>query len=115
VSWGNGVTAICRLAELNVDTGALVACGTAVGATTGAVVDPGIAVGEGAVVDAGMAVAAGAEVAVADEPQATMNTKSIVMSTKGFFRMGSSITQPPKIGTTGNYQFAAQETRDDPP
>jgi len=113
VSWGNGVTAICRLAELTVDTGALVGCGTAVGA----VVDPGIAVGatEGAVVDAGMAVAGDGEVAVAEEPQATMNTKSIVMSTKGFFRMGSSITQPPNVGTTGNYQFAAQETRDDPP
>jgi len=116
VSWGSGVRARCKFAELTVDTGALVGCGTAVGAV-GAVVDPGIAVGatEGAVVDAGIAVAAGGDVAVAEEPQATMNTKSIVTSTKGFFRMGSSITQPPNVGSTGNYQFAAQETRDDPP
>ena len=115
MSWGRGVIAICKLAELTVDTGAFVGCGTAVGAA-GAVVDPGIAVGAvGAVVDAGMAVGDGAEVAVAEEPQATINTKSIVTSTKGFFRMGSSIIQPPKIGTTGNYRFAAQETRDDPP
>ncbi|PKB71902.1 MAG: hypothetical protein BZY87_03070 [SAR202 cluster bacterium Io17-Chloro-G6] len=94
---------MCRLAELTPSVGAaVVASGMAVG---GAVVDPGIAVGSG------VFVAEGADVAVAEEPQATMNTKSIKISTTGFFRMGSSILNLTVFGTPSIYLAAIRERR----
>ena len=84
VSWGNGVTAKCRLAEISTVDGAVVASGIGVGAVVdlgmavGAVVDPGMTVGAGAVVEAG------AGVAVADELQATINTSRMEARTAGF-------------------------------
>ncbi len=79
MSWGNGVIAMCRLAELTPLVGAaVVGAGTAVGAP------PEAAVGGGAVATPG--------VAVAEEPQATMNTKSMEISTAGFLRVESFMT-----------------------
>ncbi len=99
---------MCRLAELTVLGGAVVATGLAVGAAVvGAA--PDTAVGA-----AGTAVAAGADVAVADEPQATMNTSSMDNSTAGFLRVESFMTFPPNVGTPSVFQCAAQEGRDVP-
>ncbi len=101
VSWGRGVMARCKLFWLTALTGAVVGAGTAVGTAVGAVVGtPGTAVG------AGTAVATG--VAVADEPQATMKTRTIENSTAGFLRVVSSMTQPPDIGTPSIFQVAVR-------
>jgi len=79
---------MCRLAELTLLGGAVVATGMAVGG----VVDPCTAVGSGALVATG--------VAVAEEPQAMMNTRSIEINTAGFLRLEIFMTQPPCVGIT---------------
>jgi hypothetical protein len=86
VSWANGVIARCRLLLLTtpVDDD-VVGVGIAVGAP------PEASVGGGAVV------------AVAEEPQATMNTRSIEISTAGFLRMESFMTDPPRVGTPNKF------------
>jgi len=81
---------MCRLAELCVIAGAVVAAGIGVGcAAAGAVV----AWAAGAVVawaaGAVVAWAAGCDVAVADDPQAMMKTKSMETNTAGVLRIGS--------------------------
>ena len=81
---------MCRLAELTVLGGAVVAAGLAVGA----VVAPGTAVATGVLV------ATGADVAVADEPQAIMNTRSMEINTGGFLRVEIFMTQPRCVGIT---------------
>ena len=93
VSWGNGVSATCRLAELNVEAGIAVACGTGVGA------DPPV---EGRAVGA----AADSGVLVAEPPHATRKTRNIEISTAGFLRVESFMTSPPNIGTTLNFLIA---------
>ena len=96
---------MCRLAELTVLGGAVVATGRAVGAAVvGAA--PDTAVGA-----AGALVAAGADVAVADEPQATINTRSMEISTAGFLRAESFMTCPPNVGTPSDFQVAVREGR----
>ena len=99
VSCGSGVIAMCRLAELTV---------LAVGAAVGS----GIAVGVSPPVDAvgGGGNVAGTEVAVAEEPQATMNTRSMEIRTAGFLRMESFISCPPKFGTPSIFQMVVGES-----
>ena len=75
--------------------GATVAPVTAVGAA----VAPGLAVPAGAVV--GAVTACG--VAVAEEPQATMNTRNIEISATGFLSVESFMAQSPDIRTPGNF------------
>ncbi len=94
---------MCRFAELTALGGAVVDTGLAVGAAV--VGPPGTAVGAAVV-------AAGPDVAVADEPQAIMNTRSIEISIAGFLRVESFMTYPPNVGTPSNFQAATQEKRD---
>ena len=79
---------MCRLAELCVIAGAVVAAGIAVGCAAAAAAGAAGAVvawAAGAVV----AWAAGCDVAVADDPQAMMKTKSMETNTAGVLRIGS--------------------------
>jgi len=84
---------MCRLAELCVIAGAVVAAGIAVGCAAAAAAGAVVAWAAGAVVawaaGAVVAWAAGCDVAVADDPQAMMKTKSMETNTAGVLRIGS--------------------------
>jgi len=86
---------MCRLAELCVIAGAVVAAGIGVGcaAADAAAAGAVVAWAAGAVVawaaGAVVAWAAGCDVAVADDPQAMMKTKSMETNTAGVLRIGS--------------------------
>ena len=74
----------------------------------------GAAVVPGPAVAAGAMVGAGADVAVADEPQATMNTKRMDMRTEGFLSRERLITLPPDDGTLSTIQVANVTIIDEP-
>ena len=82
---------MCTLAELTTVDAAVVAEGLAVGGAVDAVVD----VATGARVGAGVAVAA--------EPQATMNAKRMKIKTLRFRKVERFMTKPREIGTLSTF------------